>query len=159
MAGDPNVVESWQEYRRLVLAELERLDVAIKNLDEKLDKRDKEQDAKVSAINLELLTLKIKASVYGALAGAIFSALVAIGSALLYRIHCWERRMAWHPDELPSTPLQPHERVQARRVLKWYEQKEFLQKTLKLWGTYLLGLPALAVSIWGVIQIFLTHGK
>ena len=87
MAGDPNVVESWQEYRRLVLAELERLDEAIKNLDKKLDERDKAQDVKVSAINMELLTLKIKASVYGALAGAIFSALVAIGSALLYRIH------------------------------------------------------------------------
>ena len=67
--------------------------------------------------------------------------------------------MAWHPDELPSTPLAPHERVQARRVLKWYEQKEFLQKTLKLWGTYLLGLPALIVSVWGVVQLFLTHGK
>ena len=85
MAGDPNVVESWQEYRRLVLAELERLDDAIKNLDEKLDKRDKEQDAKVSAINLELLTLRIKASIYGALAGAIFSTLVAIVTALIYR--------------------------------------------------------------------------
>ena len=77
----------WLEYRRLVLNELERLDEAIKNLDKKLDERDKAQDVKVSAINLELLTLKIKASVYGALAGAIFSALVAIGSALLYRIH------------------------------------------------------------------------
>ena len=85
MAGDPNVIESWQEYRRLVLAELERLDDAIKNLDEKLDKRDKEQDAKVSAINLELLTLRIKASIYGALAGAIFSTLVAIVTALIYR--------------------------------------------------------------------------
>ena len=77
----------WLEYRRLVLNELERLDEAIKNLNKKLDERDKAQDVKVSAINLELLTLKIKASVYGALAGAIFSALVAIGSALLYRIH------------------------------------------------------------------------
>ncbi len=77
----------WLEYRRLVLNELERLDEAIKNLDTKLDERDKAQDTKVSAINLELLTLKIKASVYGALAGAIFSALVDIGSALLYRAH------------------------------------------------------------------------
>ena len=86
MAGDTyTLVESWQEYRRLVLAELERLDDAIKNLDEKLDKRDKEQDAKVSAINLELLTLRIKASIYGALAGAIFSTLVAIVTALIYR--------------------------------------------------------------------------
>ena len=77
----------WLEYRRLVLNELERLDEAIKNLDKKLDERDKAQDVKVSAINLELLTLKIKASVYGAIAGAIFSGIVAIGSALLYRIH------------------------------------------------------------------------
>lgn len=68
--------------------------------------------------------------------------------------------MAWHPDEsLPSTPLQPHERVQARRVLKWYEQREFLQKTLKLWLTWLLAVPALITSVWGVIQLFLTHGK
>lgn len=75
----------WLEYRRLVLNELERLDDAIKNLDEKLDKRDKEQDAKVSAINLELLTLRVKAGIYGALAGAIFSTLVAIVTALIYR--------------------------------------------------------------------------
>ena len=85
MAGDPNVVESWQEYRRLVLNELERLDEAIKNLDKKLDERDKAQDVKVSAINLELLTLKIKASVYGAIAGAIFSGIVAVITALIYR--------------------------------------------------------------------------
>ena len=83
----------WLEYRRLVLNELERLDEAIKNLDNKLDKRDKEQDAKVSAINLELLTLRIKASIYGALAGAIFSTLVAIVTALIYR---------W-----PTTPIPP----------------------------------------------------
>ena len=94
MVGDTTPpVEGWQEYRRLVLAELERLDDAIKNLDEKLDKRDKEQDAKVSAINLELLTLRIKASIYGALAGAIFSTLVAIVTALIYR---------W-----PTTPIPP----------------------------------------------------
>ena len=93
MAGDPNVVESWQEYRRLVLNELERLDEAIKNLDKKLDERDKAQDVKVSAINLELLTLKIKASVYGAIAGAIFSGIVAVITALIYR---------W-----PTTPIPP----------------------------------------------------
>ena len=75
----------WLEYRRLVLNELERLDEAIKNLDKKLDERDKAQDVKVSAINLELLTLKIKASVYGAIAGAIFSGIVAVITALIYR--------------------------------------------------------------------------
>ncbi len=75
----------WLEYRRLVLNELERLDEAIKNLDKKLDERDKAQDVKVSAINMELLTLKIKASVYGAIAGAIFSGIVAVITALIYR--------------------------------------------------------------------------
>ena len=75
----------WLEYRRLVLNELERLDEAIKNLDKKLDERDKAQDVKVSAINLELLTLKIKASVYGAIAGANISGIVAVITALIYR--------------------------------------------------------------------------
>ena len=85
--ADETQLQSWQEYRRLVLAELERLDKAIQTLDAKLDKRDIENAEKLAKINIDLLTLKIKASVYGALAGGIFSALVALGSTLLYRLH------------------------------------------------------------------------
>jgi hypothetical protein len=85
MAGNEGGTEGWLEYRRLVLAELERLDEALHVLDEKLDRRDKAQTEKMAQVGIDLLTLKIKASVYGAIAGAVLSAAVTLGATLLYK--------------------------------------------------------------------------
>lgn len=53
-------VEGWMEYRKLILAELERLsrDIAAGN-------------AKLDELRLEVAMLKIKAGFWGALAGSV----------------------------------------------------------------------------------------
>lgn len=69
--------------------------------------------------------------------------------------------MAWDPDKEnpPSGPLQPHERVQARRVMKWYENRALLYKTLGLWWKWLITVPPVAVAAWGLWQFILTRGN
>jgi hypothetical protein len=62
----------WDEYRRLILAALERLEAAIKELDAKMD-----------LAHTDITMLKVKASLWGAGAGAIASALI---SALVSRL-------------------------------------------------------------------------
>ena len=56
----PNENNGWNEWSKYVLKELERLNTCYERLDEKLDK-----------VNNDIITLKLKAGVWGALAGAI----------------------------------------------------------------------------------------
>ena len=90
-------LDNWSEYRRLVLAELGRLNKAIEGLDNKIDlrerensdktaKRDRENGEKDAVRDRDLLTLKLKASIWGGVAGAAGSTLVAVGSTLLYHL-------------------------------------------------------------------------
>lgn len=58
----------WIEYRNMVLAELERLNKRVDEINNKLDR-----------INIDIATLKVKASLWGGLSGAI----VAVGALLL----------------------------------------------------------------------------
>lgn len=83
MAGEP--LDNWPEYRRLVLAELERLNAAIIALDAKLDKREQDYNMKMAVVQTDLLTLKIKAGIYGALAGGFFSTVVGIVTTLIWK--------------------------------------------------------------------------
>ncbi len=57
----------FNEYKRLLLAELERLDNSVKVLGEKLDK-----------VQIEIATLKVKSGAWGAL-----GAMIPIGLAML----------------------------------------------------------------------------
>lgn len=66
--------EGWGEYTRLTARELERLEKALKEANEKLD-RIRTDD--MSLVKVEIATLKVKAGMWGAVAGAI-PALVAI---------------------------------------------------------------------------------
>jgi hypothetical protein len=67
--------------------------------------------------------------------------------------------MAWNPEEnLSNAPLQPSERKDVRRVLKWYERRVFFQASLRVWGLWLLGLPTCMLALWGLAQAFL-HGR
>ena len=52
--------DSWREYQKLVLQQLERDDTLIKELDSRIDELEK-----------QLIKLSIKAGFWGALAGAI----------------------------------------------------------------------------------------
>jgi len=66
MPSNPGDNNGWSEWSRFVLKELERLNTCYERLDEKLDK-----------VNNDIIALKLKAGVWGALAGAI-PVLVAI---------------------------------------------------------------------------------
>jgi hypothetical protein len=71
----PNI-ETWDEYRRLVLAELERISIAVVTVNDKLDRFHSEE---ISKLKIDVAMLQVKASLWGAGAGL----LVAIGAALL----------------------------------------------------------------------------
>jgi hypothetical protein len=79
-------MESWPEYRRLVLAELVRLNQTIINLDTKLESRDRDQRKAISRLEADVLTLKLKASMWGAAAGMVGSFIVSVIVALMYHL-------------------------------------------------------------------------
>lgn len=87
-------MESWPEYRRLVLAELVRLNNSIVALDQKLDAReadhrreltqqDDENRKEMAFVKADVLTLKLKASMWGAVAGAAGSFIVSVIVAMI----------------------------------------------------------------------------
>lgn len=68
--------------------------------------------------------------------------------------------MAWNPDDdLPSGPLAPHERQQARRVLRWYERRVFLRAFVALWAKWLIMVPTAMMAAWGLLQALWHSGK
>ena len=66
MADDKK--NGWSEYQKLVLAELERLDKGVEELDKKVDKI-REHD--LANIKTEIKLLKYKSTLWGAVAGGI----------------------------------------------------------------------------------------
>ena len=54
--------ESWSEYRRLVMAGLKDLKEEMESLNQKLD-----------AVKIDIITLKVKASILGAIGGTVVS--------------------------------------------------------------------------------------
>lgn len=72
----------WHEYQRLVLSELRRLDSSVEKLGERIDQAVRHERGnrqlvenstmeEVRRIALEVNTLKVKATIYGMLAGSI----------------------------------------------------------------------------------------
>lgn len=71
--GDPGPsLEGWGEYRRLILAELQRL-----------ERRADETIITLSEIKVEIATLKTRAGMWGAMWGVVASAVVSIITALI----------------------------------------------------------------------------
>jgi hypothetical protein len=70
-------LEGWGEYRKLILAEIERLSAAVNDVNRKLDAFRADD---ISGLKVDLAMLKVKAGVWGALGGL----LSAIGAALIY---------------------------------------------------------------------------
>lgn len=68
-------LENWLEYRKLVLSELERLNVVILTLGKKLDDF---KEVEISNIKVQIAMLNVKAGVWGAVAGLIPVALMLI---------------------------------------------------------------------------------
>ncbi len=88
--------ESWTQYRRLVLAELKRLDSVVCELDHKIDeagvdtRRDALDAGRTTAkdlrdIQMDLTTLKVQAGAWGAAAGVIGGAAVTTIISFLFR--------------------------------------------------------------------------
>lgn len=68
--------EDWSEYRRLILQELERLNMLAHDLsDEIRDIRNKD----LSQVRIDIAMLQVKAGVWGAVAGAV----IALGAIFL----------------------------------------------------------------------------
>jgi hypothetical protein len=59
---------TWQEYSKLILAELERMSMEIARLNAKLDAFRSDD---IANVKVELAMLKVKAGMWGAVAGAI----------------------------------------------------------------------------------------
>jgi hypothetical protein len=66
----------WDEYRRLVLAALERLEGDIKTLDTKVDAVKTTLDAKVDVVKTAVTALQVKAGLIGALGGLLAGAII-----------------------------------------------------------------------------------
>jgi hypothetical protein len=60
--------ESWTQYRRLILAELQRINDTIVEVDKKLDRMRSDD---ISQLKVDVAMLQVKSGVWGGLAGAI----------------------------------------------------------------------------------------
>jgi hypothetical protein len=61
-------LEGWTEYRKLILAELERLSASIHDTNRKIDEFRSDD---IAQIKVEIAMLKVKAGAWGALAGLL----------------------------------------------------------------------------------------
>lgn len=80
-----NPRRDWIEDRRLVLHELERLTAGMDKLDEKLEAEIALLQTSISELRADVTQLKTKAAIWGTIAGAIMSAIVALTSAIIGR--------------------------------------------------------------------------
>ena len=74
----PTEVNSWTEYRRLVIQGLKDLDTDMKALTERLDKLELQ-------FAIDITTLKTKSAMWGAVGGAVVSFLLAIIAELVVK--------------------------------------------------------------------------
>lgn len=78
--SDPQLDRSWGEYRRLILSELERITRNIGEINEKIE-RFRQED--LSEIKTDIALLKFQAAMWGAGAGAVFTAVITFAPKLL----------------------------------------------------------------------------
>ncbi len=77
----------WQEYRRLVLSELERIDRGVKDLNKKMDEKDGATDKQIGLLWRAIDNLQVRAGMVSGLIGVVVSAGVAIIAAFIGRGH------------------------------------------------------------------------
>lgn len=77
--------DSWMQYRRLVLGELERLNLSLAALAQKMDSLNLQRDQSINDLKVEVAMLKVKATMMGMGAGAAMSGIVAVVVQLLKR--------------------------------------------------------------------------
>jgi hypothetical protein len=76
--------EGWPEYRKLVLNELERIEKDIRSLHDKFDALKATIGTDMSAMQVQIAMLKVKAGMVGAMTGAVTGLAVAIGAYLMH---------------------------------------------------------------------------
>lgn len=83
-SGMDAVPESWGEYRRLILTQLQSLQSELAILRKELEQFRQEE---VSDIKIEIALLKLKSSIWGGFMGAVSAALLTAGAILLRLVH------------------------------------------------------------------------
>ncbi len=68
---------SWEEYKRLVVSELERLDSSIRSLSHQISQDGAARSKEANIMAVEIAMLKVKASMLGSVFGAVVGAVVA----------------------------------------------------------------------------------
>ena len=64
--------------------------------------------------------------------------------------------MIWNPDhDIPDGPLLKPERRDVRRVLRWYERREYLRRGTISWAKWLVGLPVGMLALWQFVQLLM----
>lgn len=92
--ADRQVAETWNEYRRLVITELEslkrsnddicdRLDTIRTEIMDKIDKKNDEYNHRVHALDLRVNQLETKMYIISSCIGTITGLLVTLGKAIL----------------------------------------------------------------------------
>ena len=77
MAQDESDERSWAEYRRLILAELERIDRGMSSLNGKMEIAMTIRDEAMSKMRVEIAMLKVQAGIWGAASGMLGSAVIS----------------------------------------------------------------------------------
>ena len=66
--------------------------------------------------------------------------------------------MAWNPDDfIPDNPFTKPERRDVRRVVRWYERREYFHSGLRSWALWIFGLPAAMIAFWQIAQMVIGH--
>jgi hypothetical protein len=77
--------DSWKEYRRLVLDNLQKLSLSIEELSRRVGQNDEAMNKRISLLELEINTLKTKAVMIGVFAGGVVSLLTTVAMKLLFK--------------------------------------------------------------------------
>lgn len=85
-ADDERRLETWNEYRKLVLNQLEALQASADSVVVKLEQFRITNEKELADMRIELALLKLKASMWSGIIGALSASLVTIGAVFL-RMH------------------------------------------------------------------------
>lgn len=68
--------QPWGEYRRLILAEIERINKGMVELNNKMDANSESRFSETSQIQVEIAMLKVKSGIFGAMTGGFSAATI-----------------------------------------------------------------------------------
>lgn len=75
----PRYPKSWDEYRELVLQEIERINKNITEMNNRLDRNYHEYQAELSKLKIDVAMVQVKTGIWGGLMGALSGVITALG--------------------------------------------------------------------------------